>query len=288
MRDEQFRGDAGRSCRAIGLAAALVLAGPVATALAQSGETGGTAGVTVVPAATCNSIRTQFTPTFPGDVFFACYGDETANPACGFFSTEDVPGQTNVLAFCQDSFPNGVSVRREPPLKSNVVINATAFGHTTGLNGTLPSNATLPSNVVCLDFDDGGGPPDKEVCVKVDRTTTGSSPASCTGATAYFRIIDGDCTAVQNVVNAVAGATAGAVSFALFTDINTLGQAGSQGLLVCSSHRASCVDPPVDNAALDFPGGVRVRYQIPLAIIDENPTATCSGAAGYADGQRDR
>jgi hypothetical protein len=253
-------------------------------ALADSGET--LTGVTGVTPSSCQQLRAQFgSPPFGGDVLFACYGNETTNPACGLFSTAGAPGQTNALGFCQDSFPDAVSVVDDPPLKTNIRILATAHGHTTGIAGVLASNATSPSNVICLDFADGGGPPDQEVCIKIDPRSGSSAPSvsQCPAGEQFFRIVDASsCSVLQGVVNATAGAAAGTVAFGLFTDVFdtagsdvngvTLGEPLSQGLLVCPTHRASCVAPTLaDQLANDFPNGVRVRYQIPIAALNEQP-----------------
>ena len=269
----------GQHWSAVGLGVMLLASGAGAgTALAQSGETDATAGITVVPAATCDDLRDQFSSEFVGDLWLACYGNDTANPSCGLFSSADIPGQTNLLAFCQDSFPNGINVLSEPPLKLNVTIQGTTSGNVTGLNGVASTTAPFvftPSNVLCFDFDDAlvppgtDGSPDKEVCVKIE-PGTGGSDTEC-AANDFFQIVDGDCTVVQNVINATAGAAAGTASFALFTDVNAVGQAQSQQLLVCPNNQATCVTPPVSNASTGFPGGVQVRSQTTYGIVEENP-----------------
>jgi hypothetical protein len=238
-------------------------------AFADSGET--LTGVTSVPTASCNSIRLPFAPPLSGptggDVFFACYGGDTDDPSCGLFAPEapSDPEQRNVLVFCQDSFPNGARVTQppsfpgDPPLKAGITIAATPDGATTGV---VETSTETDSNVVCLDF---GA---RRACVKIAREEGGTSPMACPAPSqVLFQVRESDCAAVQSVVNSVAGATSGDVSFALITNIDTLGQARSQGVLVCPGYNASCVT----TMEAAFPLPVSVRYQIPMAIVNENP-----------------
>ena len=262
-------------------------------ALAQSGETGGASGaferVTEVTTADCNTIRNQIVSGFGGDWVFVCYGDETDNPSCGLFSS-----QTNLLGYCEDKFPNGVTSRTGSPLKTNVQVLGVSGGGTTGVQDFMPSLASVFSNIVCASYNPSPGTPGnpgQQVCVRIDRRLTGDTAASVSqcpsGSTPLFRIDDGDCTtAVQNVVESVAGPGAGTASFAWMTDVGppppataaTLGRPNSEGLLICGGHKATCLPDGV--TAADF-SNVAFRYQIPSATVQEQPDCRVFGGRRY-------
>ena len=159
------------SLAALAMCVALAATGRAA---ADSGETE-TSGdlfedVTAVTAADCNTIRSQIASGFSGDWIFICYRDAAANPACGLFATQT--DQTNVLGYCQDRFPNGISPRLGSVLKTNVRILGGAIETTTGLVGMVGSTE-VRSNVVCATYNPtgaaGGG---RQICVQIDTTPT--------------------------------------------------------------------------------------------------------------------
>jgi len=253
-------------------------------AAADSGETGASAAalddVTPISATDCNTIRNQIAAGFGGDWTFICYGDQTGNPACGLFSTQS--DQTNILGYCQDRFPNGVSPRLGDVLKTNVRVLGMSTELTTGLIGTLPSNATVQSNVVCATYKPDTATPGKQVCVQIDATPdTSGSATSCgaPGSPALFRISAPNstaCTTLKSIVEAGQGTTVGQVSFGWMTDVgppppatpvSTVGQAGSEGLLLCTNRKATCLGSELPTG---FTGTV-VRYQLPRATIQEQP-----------------
>jgi hypothetical protein len=255
-----------------------VLVGGSSAVLAQSGDISGDAAF-LVPAQACEDLRDLTDGTegstvgteVQGDIIIVCDGgDATGRRSCEVLSGSTTPGASagQGIGFCADRFPDGLQlVEGGETLKTEVVVEASSFGAITGTTDTVGSE--LVADIVCETFvDDGAGtricrhlveaslPPLPEVCSDDFIITPPSLAANA----------DACDIIAEQLGNSVTEVDPTALAFALFIDVDSLGEPGSEALFACANRALQCFA-----AGTDEPDQVVVDYQISKIAVREDP-----------------
>jgi len=284
-------------CRPIWLLTAMLLAaGPAAQAQEPvSGETAENFGIFEVPTETCQTLRglagTGTGVGEGGDVILACDATDVEGQRGGcrviLGGIENADGDVPI-GFCEDSFPNGVSVVEpdDPSIKDGIAILASTFGEVLGFRETGASEGFTPANLVCATFTPGG----EKACRNVveNAACTGEAlcmpPQTCdVGPNLFLTPANPQnsaaaCAAVQGLIAATTTGPPGPeLAFVLFTNAVAdvpgtvvLGRPGSQTLFVCPGQELQCFDP-----ASDFGGAASIDYQFSFRATQDEPDGYC-------------
>lgn len=255
---------------ALAVGAVLACLGGAGEALAQSGEVPDLQGIVVVPEETCNDLRDLTTGTpaagSDGDVILACdAGDDGQRGQCQLISGGGAEPEVNAgqgIGFCADRFPDGVRVieEGEAVLKDNVDIVASAFG---SIIGTTDDGVAV--DTYCDSSSDTGGVKEcREVRDDGDFTSTCGSGLIVTPAT--FAANAEGCGIVEDIFeSSVLGPNDDSLAFAVFIDVDRIGQAGSETLFVCPGRNLVCPSAPLGQQ------NVTVEYLLQKVLIQEDP-----------------
>jgi hypothetical protein len=277
------RREIGRALLAAVAYGALAFGSPAV--LAQSGDVAGDASF-LVPEETCNDLRDLVDDNpgntepedFIGDIIIVCdTGDETGRRSCEVLSGSTTPGESagQGIGFCADRFPNGLQlVEGQEPLKTEIVVEATSFGAITGT--TEATEPGLFADIVCETFVDDAG---VRRCREVVEDVTPSEPEDCGDdfiitppSAASFAA----CDLIEEELADSVTAEEPDLAFALFIDIDTLGEPGSEALFSCQTRQTQCFTPGVDE-----PEEVVVDYQVSKILVREDPDCVRIGGRRY-------